>query len=449
MHLGDTLKIPSATLSNGATKRWASFPNAEFWMAVVFLTMTIRGLTLWELGEGQAHGRIGDMVLLVVIGLWFGGRCLAGNLAIVRNRLDLAVTLFVALHAASMLWAGNVDAGSVRLLKLVRNFALYVLLAEYLSGNFLDRYKRVAVYLFVSAVFLSLTFAGAITKYGGMAALGMLLQEDAVPSSNPLLYVVRHDQGLGVFMMGFAAWLPLCMFVAFTLQPWITSRTLALGNLLYFYGMGAVTLLSASRSAMAGLAGGVVITFSLLAPGMTVKTMISGCIIGLVVLFGAWHLGLQKFVMARFAIIEEDGAVSERLEFFEFTLERFKESPLLGMGVASIDPEGVVNNQRYWAVHNVYLQVLGEVGIIGGILFLWVIMLWIWYLISITRVGLRIEDRGVFRIAVGLLGYSGFLLIFFLAGHDLQGPEPWIIMGIVSALHNEGDRICRPARTDC
>lgn len=442
MNGSDTLKIPSASMSRGSTMVRTSFPNAEFWMAVVFLTMTIRGLTLWELGEGQAHGRIGDMVLLGVFGLWFGGRCLSGRFGVVRNRLDLAVMMFVMFYVMSILWAYNVEAGWFRLLKLLRNWMLYILLADYLSVNFLSRYRRIAVYILLSGLFLSLAFVVSISRHGGTAALAMLLQAEDVPSSNPLLSVVRSDQGAGLMMMGFASWLPLCMFMGFSIQPWIRSRVLALGNLVYFYAMGAATLLSASRAAMVGLAGGLAIIFPLVAKTMTVKKIIGGGIILLAVICGAWQFGLQNLVMARFSyeVIEKDGAVSERLDFFEVAISRFKESPLVGKGVASIEPEAHLDTTGYWAVHNVYVQVLAEIGIVGGALFLWILVLWVWYLISAKRLASHMRDPAISRVAVALLAYSIFLFLFFLVGHDLGSGETWIIMGIASALYNGGAR---------
>ena len=435
MDSSGALRTIDATLRAPTPVR-VSFPSAGFWMAIVILTMTIREVTLWQVGA--AHGRIGDMVLLLVFGLWFGGRCLIGRFAIVRNRLDLAVMIFLMVYVVSILWADNVEAGWFRLLKLLRNGALYILLVDYLSANFQGRYQRIAVSILLAGLFQSLAFMVSISREGGLVALSTLLQADAIMSSNPLLNVVRKDQGAGLFMKGVASWLPLCMFIGLSIGPWIRSRGLAIGNWALFLAMGALTLLSATRASMVGLAVGFAIAFFFLLPRMSVKNMLVGAIIFLFpIILGTWYFGLHKLILGRFSfeVLGSDDAVSLRLEFFEYALARFAESPLIGAGVSSIDPDS------FLVVHNVYLQVLGELGIVGGAVFLWIMALWVWYLMAARRMTSHMRDPLISRVAVSLLGFSGFLFTYFLVGHDLGSGEPWIVMSMASALHNSRPKV--------
>jgi len=408
----------------------ASFPNAGFWMGLVILTMIIREVTLWQVG--RANGRIGDMLLLLVFGLWFGGRCLIGRFAIVKNRLDLAVMIFLMLHVMSILWADNVEEGWFRLLKLLRNGALYILLVDYLSTDFSTRYRRIATCLVITGLLQSLAYMISIGRHGGLAALAVMLQADSLQSNNPALGVVREETGAGLFLQGAASWLPLCMFVGFSIHPSIRSRVLALGNWVLIPVMGALTVLSGTRASMVGLAVGLTIFLPLVVTKMTVKKIVGGGIVVLALIFSAWHFGLYNLVEGRFSheVLQNDPAILARLDFFQRTLDRFEKSPLLGAGVASIEPD------ELFIVHNLYLQVLGELGVVGGAIFLWIMALWVLYLVSAQRLASAMRDPWRNRVAISLLGFSIFLFTYFLVGHDLGSGEPWIVMGMASALHN-------------
>jgi len=410
----------------------ASFPSAGFWMALVILTMTIRQLSLWKLGEDAAHGRIGDMVLLLVVGLWFGGRCLMGRFAMIRNRLDLAVILLLLFFVASIFWADNIQAGGIRSLKLLRNGMLYFVLADYLSTDFPNRYKNIAICVVVTGLFQSLAYLVAIGQNGGLTALSALLQADSVASNDPILAVVRKDQGGALFLQGVASWLPLGMFLGFSIQRTIRSPLVSWGNWVLICSMGVLTLLSGTRAAMVALAAGVVVIFLLSAKDLTVEKLLAGGLGAAILLVGAWVFNLQAFVGSRMSVdtLQYDPSVTARLTFYKFALDRFSESPWVGVGVANIFPDGLT------AVHNAYLQVLAEVGVVGGLIFLWILALWTVYLMSASAFASRWGDRMQKRFAVSILGGSVFFFVYFLVGHDLGSSEPWLLMSMTSALHN-------------
>lgn len=405
--------------------------------------MPIRELSLWEIG--RAHGRIGDMLLAFCFLIWFAAGCLKGTFRIVRNRLDFAVMIFLLVYALSLIWADNIGEGVPRLLKLLRNGMLYILIVDYLSTDFPRGYWRFAVCLLVTGLLQSLAFIWSIAEYGGIAALSMLLQTESVQSNNPILNVVRTNQGGGVFLRGAASWLPLCMFIGYGILSGIRRYDFAIGSRILIVIMGALTVLGVSRTAWAGLVSGFGTIWLLATPNITKKHVLKGGVTVLILLSGVWYFNAQNLIMSRidFESVTTDPAVQDRLEFYRYTLSRVEESPWLGKGVASIDPDALL------IVHSLYLQILGEVGIVGSGIFLWIMGLWVRYLLVARRAVWAKRDALNRQIASSVLGASVFFFVSFLAGHDLGGGEPWLLMGITSALftYERQRSVSRPGRS--
>lgn len=403
-------------------------------MALVVLTMPVREVTLWEFGA--AHGRIGDMVLAASFALWFTSASLRGRFGIVRNRLDILVATFLTLYALSIVWTPNIDSGLVRVGKLLRNGMLYILLGDYLLTDFNARYRKVAACLVLSGLFQSIAFGVSLSQHG-LVALAVLMEASSLPSSDPVLSAVRFDQGGGLFLKGVGYWLPMCIFAAVSLAPSIKTWIVSTLNWVLIFAMGILVLLSGTRGSWLGTAAGfgLIAAFSL--PRLTLAKAAVITLWIAVIGAGAVSLGAHNFVMSRFNVdtIEGDAAVVDRLEFFQEAYDRFAGSPLLGVGVAGIFPEGLT------AVHNVYLQVLGELGLLGAAMFALVIGVWGGYLLAVKSSALRIGDDSREWIAICLLAATVLFLMHSFVGHDLGGGEPWLIMGITSAFYSSTLRL--------
>jgi len=220
------------------------------------------------------------------------------------------------------------------------------------------------------------------------------------------------------------------MFMWFSLRPAIRSHLVAGAGWALFAAMGILTFVSGTRAAWIGLVFGWLVILALSKQFMGKRIGVASVLIGAVVV--AWYSGVGGLVRARFApdMLTSDPAIEERLLFFGITIARFIDSPIVGAGVASIVSD------EFLIVHNVYLQVLGELGVIGETVLLWIIWLWMLYLLR-ARVTLnQRNDPWGGRIAVSMLGASVFFLVYFTVGHDLGSAEPWILMAMASALHN-------------
>lgn len=434
-------RLTVATPAVAPTVFEKTFPGATTWIALVILTMPIREVSLGEFGP--AHARIGDILVAACFALWLCFKCIRGGQGFTTNPLDRAVLLFLVIYCLSMVWADRVDFGLYRLMKLLRNGMLYLLLVDYLSADFPGRYRQVAMCFLVTGFMQTLAFGWSIVMYGGPSAVTMLLQAETVQSNDSILDVVRTDQGAGLMLRGVGSWLPLCIFIGISIIQScqkVGRYNIWLLNLM----MGLMIILSATRSAWIGLAAGFMIIGVFMINESKLKKLALKGVFLVLVLIGGMSLNLHSFIQARFAfdVLENDPAIQDRYDYFEVALDAFRESPFLGKGVGSIDPS------ELFIVHNVYLQVLGELGVIGGATFCAVIGLWIWALFSARKLAANLGDSFASRVSTTIIGLSIFFLTYFFAGHDLAGGEPWIAMGIASALFTY-ERRCslpRPSR---
>lgn len=85
-------------------------------------------------------------------------------------------------------------------------------------------------------------------------------------------------------------------------------------------------------------------------------------------------------------------------------------------------------------VHSVYLQVLGELGLVGFLMMAAIFWLWFTLLLRVWRIARRARDKELRATAAAMLGLTTFFLVSFIFAYDLEGGEPWIAMAMSSAL---------------
>jgi len=96
-------------------------------------------------------------------------------------------------------------------------------------------------------------------------------------------------------------------------------------------------------------------------------------------LFTFYFLLFTIFFVASLPGISEK-PVQERIQLIKFSLEMIKSNPILGVGLNNF----IVRLPEYWQsgqirllqpVHNIYLLILAETGLVGLIIFLWFLVL--------------------------------------------------------------------------
>ena len=122
---------------------------------------------------------------------------------------------------------------------------------------------------------------------------------------------------------------------------------------------------------------------------------------------------LKSNVIERFSIVfnpSEDDSVNERLNFYSSAIQSIKKHPLLGIGVGnwkivSIDySKDIIEDYKvpYFA-HNDFLQIFAEIGLIGGLAYLYYIFFP--FILSFKKMFKLIRE-----------GFSKYFLIFLIFG---------------------------------
>lgn len=406
------------------------FPGDHYWIGAAILTMPVRELSLGQVGPGFI--RLGDLVLAGAVGLWILTELKQRGRQFRMNALDGTVVLFLLLYILSLLWSDQFEWGVLRLAKLTRNTLLFLLLVSYLKQDIVRRFERLAVLLLASGVMSSVAYLISIQQAGGTAALGEMFGASVLASNDERLAVVKGDQGAGLFLRGVASWLPLCLMTGITLLNDGRRATRTTVVWIAITVMVMLTLLTMTRAAWIALAAAIVVTLLTDVPGRSIRrasallTLVSVLV---VIGLGSTIIGIagSRFTDGLFL---EDESVKERLSFFTVAIDRFWSSPIFGSGVSSIDPT------EFMVVHNVYLQVLGELGLVGAAVFLCMVLLWVSYLLAVRRHCMRRKDRHAQGMVASVCGITAFFLVYFLAGHDLGSGEPWVVLAVASALYS-------------
>ena len=122
---------------------------------------------------------------------------------------------------------------------------------------------------------------------------------------------------------------------------------------------------------------------------------------------------LGKIRLTFIGIFQGDDISSGRSYLYKVAFTLFKENPLFGIGFKGFKTEfsqGLLNNDNMYDVHNVYLQLLAENGIIGFLLF--VVPSLMCLIKTINSVKKTRRKKGTYLYAVSL--YSLYLQVFFL-----------------------------------
>jgi O-antigen ligase len=197
--------------------------------------------------------------------------------------------------------------------------------------------------------------------------------------------------------------------------------------------LGLLTVLTMSRTAWVGMAAGFVAREVGLGVRAIFRRLPLLAAAAMVVFLAGWYPTIARVVRGRFPdTVLSDNSVTERLYYFDIAWQTFLARPLLGGGVAGISSEEFV------IAHSVYLQVLGELGLVGTLLMLTIFWLWASFLFRVCRIAKQSGDRRLQAAGAAMLGLAAFFLVSFIFAYDLEGGEPFIAMAMSSALYSSG-----------
>jgi O-antigen ligase len=375
-------------------------------------------------------GRLAAVLALTVVVIYVLTRGRAGLRA---NALLFAVAAYGLWTAASVLWAE--DPGLVR--ETTLRYCL--VLAYMLAFALLVRTKQQIAVVFATLALGALVF-GAIS-FAGYAS--------AADEYNRLVRAKGLQGDYNFFALYEVIALPPALVLA--------ARARSAGSVLLYYSVVAAIVLSVvaslSRSGLLALASVVVMT--LLLPSalffrrpsqkLTYAAALAASA-GVVALAGA-----APFIERAATIFHESGVEgrrgSGRVDVWRAAWRAFEENPVVGIGAGNfrgrtfdrlLQTPGVTSTYGYRSkgkyVHSIYLGNLTELGVIGFVLFMFVMILTFRSLVASVRRARARGDPELARFAAALvvssigIGVSGVFLSLELA-------KPlWIVVGLALAL---------------
>ena len=201
--------------------------------------------------------------------------------------------------------------------------------------------------------------------------------------------------------------------------------------------MAPALLLSGSRSALFGLAAAIAaiafVAYGNVLTGMSRRALAAAaCVVALIVVAG----GLVS------AGGNEPGSAGNamrlRSQFSETSVRMFASAPVLGVGVGRYferSPEFMPDEIRelYGAenAHNYYAQAFAELGLVGGAMFLWLIV------VGMTTGWRQVASDAPSPITIALFAGSAGYLVTCITGHPFLVPETalpfWAVFGGLAA----------------
>jgi len=333
--------------------------------------------------------RIDDFLIMTVFFVWLAKISFSKELALFKKTpLNAPIVAYIFINIFSTVLgviAGNVEfkVSMFYILKYIEYFMIY-----FLFINNLQEMKQVKTFMF--CFLLTSFFIGiyAYTQIGHVPRPTAPFEgEHAEPNTLAGYLILSLSVAIGLFLHSRSPLMKTLLgaLVCFNLYPFL--MTLSRGSYFGFAFAYLVFLAITKRGKifLAVLLMMLLIFFPLIIPKAVVNRVL------------ATFTGVHGFRVGGVAVTLE-GSAAARVYNFKFAFMHLKSRPLFGYGVTGL---GLIDSQ--------YARVIGELGIIGTLILLWLIISMLKGFFSIYRNSIDDYSGG---LALGLLcGFSGLLVL--------------------------------------
>jgi len=364
---------------------------------------------------------------------------------------------FIAFCAISLLYAPDLASGTIMLTKILTNFMLYFLIANLITTT---THLRLFTFLFLITGFIcsSVALYQYFSPASDITALEALMhfgaQEGGVVNPEDLASgnfkrpsgTVGHHNWLSLFMISV---LPLsACFIKQYFHPVV--RLIAIASIIT--GLMA-TVLTHDKLGLAGL-----IFISIMMLAIRLLKM-NRAIFGMTILASMITFTLlpdsYKERVLSITNIAKSGSTSARLELQRVSWDIFANNPMLGVGYGNYgaaymeQKSYLVEQVKYIqkagssykisdiGAHNMYLEILCEIGLVGlslCLLFFYAAMRDLSRASRLARYG-PYPDADADLVKAIMVGLAGFIFgAIFL--HGLEQKPLWILLGLSAAAHH-------------
>ncbi|MFC1668027.1 O-antigen ligase family protein [Chlamydiota bacterium] len=329
-----------------------------------------------------------ELFLALTIILWVIKIVLLKKLSIEKPRLAILIPfLFVISGSFSLYNSTHVLTSLRELLNMVEYFLLFFIISQEMAQE--ERLKKI---VFVGIFVLSIISLDALFQFFSGTDFLRLRPSGDINGHKRLTASFSHPNNLGGFI---AITLPILMF-SLLYYPFKTTRfSKRMGIMLLLFILVFITAMTYSRGTWLALFLAFLLFFSL----RDFKMLFAGLL-----LLGIISFFIPGFLSERIKDIFNIHNITSqmRLDTWKKALELSQMHPIIGNGLKSFSK---IYEGGY--VHNCYLQLLAEMGIIGLVLFIWFIFYFIVYNIK----SFFISNTSVHKIfflalASGLVAYA-------------------------------------------
>ena len=387
--------------------------------------------------------------LLVIVGLMLWGFNILKKeeLKIISNPLNIPVLSFIIICVLSLIWSNNPFISLKELPLFLAGPLLYFIIVN-------DIYNERQINRIISAILIM----------GGLFGIYGILQYNGIDFS---FWIGNYGRGKVFGLFGnvgyFAEYLILPLPIAISLFLVSKNKTIKILLLIGILTMASTITLTFTRTSYLSL----VISFifmlllfvisrgkRLFKENKKIFIVILTAIVLIVSLFVIpTSLNEKGTILSK---IKERVSISQlgsefstgrRVAIWKYTIPMIKDYPLLGSGIGSFK----YNSLRYQAkffdqgdnralypygvadkTHNEYLQLGAELGIIGLIIFIWLIFAYFNYGLKILK---REKDRYKQGVIIGLMGSVMAFLIdsifWFPLHHSFTSSLFWLCLGLL------------------
>jgi O-antigen ligase len=266
-----------------------------------------------------------------------------------------------------------------------------------------------------------------------------------IPAAGTLYNYLTHQhlvQGRGAFYGVFANpnEVAYSLVILVPLAAVLAWRSGGLKRIFFVAAIGlylVATYVTFSRGGLMGLAA-VLALLGLKQKSFIAKAAVIGALGG-----GFLVMGMFWTRKADFSDIKGDTTVNQRVATFKAGLEMFRDHPLFGVGPGDsmvayplyVPKDAHCGCQDQLVVHNAFIQVLGELGILGIIPFMTLLTAVLFHAWRLQHV----QDTDVRAYALGLeLALWGFV-VCGLSGGFAWSWFPYLLIGLVAAAKQIAD----------
>lgn len=425
-----------------------------FYLLVFCLPFQTRKV-IWQWGENgfnewtSAFLYLTDILIFALFLFWFfrskKKRFFKNGIKMARGmaaKCGFWLVVFLAVGLVSLIQARNIQLGFYSWLKLLE----FALLFFYVKNNFKDlfNFTRLAQTLIMSGFVQSLIVFG---QYAGQKSLGLkfLAESHLDAGINGVAKIIVDGLTLirpyGSFPHPniLAAFLLLCIFCLYFL--WLSKKRSFVWNCLLIVAGFLILFafwLSFSRTAILVFLITIPFYFILLLKQkykpIYEKPIGKIILVFLFIIFCSTLFVSLAWVevSSRLAVSASEQAVGLRVFYSETAFSIIGEYPLLGIGQGNFVWEiskalDLMSAWLYQPVHNIYLLIASETGLLGLVAFL----MFIFLILSRTHVGKSVPYLGMTIVFFGFLSMAFFDHYFW----TLQQGQLmfWLVLGVIAS----------------